>query len=212
MADFKTHLALGVAAVNLKRKVVLDIREKLTAADGATEAEMNRSVKVGDFVLSRTNAPLVPMCLKLVQRGIPARVRGRDVGAGLTAIVHKAKAHTLDQVQAHLTAWAAKQMARAMPDEKKAALVERVTDQVSAIEALIEVSESVDDLLSKISAMFNDSNKTPCVMLSTVHRAKGLEAERVFILEKTFTISGAEEENIRYVAITRAKAHLTFVA
>jgi superfamily I DNA/RNA helicase len=44
-----------------------------------------------------------------------------------------------------------------------------------------------------------------------VHRAKGLEANRVFVLEFTLKGGNIEEENIQYVAITRAKQHLTMV-
>lgn len=60
-------------------------------------------------------------------------------------------------------------------------------------------------------------------MFSTVHRAKGLEADRVWLLETTFKAkrrgedegdgwrSGAEEANIRYVAITRSKHELVWL-
>jgi superfamily I DNA/RNA helicase len=60
-----------------------------------------------------------------------------------------------------------------------------------------------------------------------VHKVKGLEAERVFLLKQTFqrhsllggfsyrvrthSMPSREELNIEYVAITRAKTHLAWV-
>jgi len=43
-----------------------------------------------------------------------------------------------------------------------------------------------------------------------VHKAKGLEASRVFLLEETLNTRNREEENIYYVAVTRAKDQLTW--
>jgi ATP-dependent exoDNAse (exonuclease V) beta subunit len=50
----------------------------------------------------------------------------------------------------------------------------------------------------------------------TAHKSKGLEADRVFVLCKTFkdgfrTYSSGEEGNLKYVAATRAKKVLAFV-
>ena len=79
---------------------------------------------------------------------------------------------------------------------------------------------------TRLTALFQDSaaDSKPTVILSTVHRAKGLEWLKVFLMTATFNrkrsasappISEAlaaarakEEANIYYVALTRTKAHL----
>jgi len=61
--------------------------------------------------------------------------------------------------------------------------------------------------------MFDDSDnvKVPSVMLSTVHKAKGLEAPSVYLCEGTFKYKNDEDFRVRYVAITRTKNTLHLV-
>ena len=68
--------------------------------------------------------------------------------------------------------------------------------------------------------MFTDEKIENAVMLSTAHKSKGLEADRVLILLPTklpLTWKGQldwqliQENNLKYVAITRAKKELVFV-
>jgi len=72
----------------------------------------------------------------------------------------------------------------------------------------------MDFVEQKIDALFADVEGRGVIMCSSVHRAKGLETRRVFTLEETFKSKfgpSAEEDNIRYVAITRAQEELILV-
>jgi superfamily I DNA/RNA helicase len=77
--------------------------------------------------------------------------------------------------------------------------------------AVAEDCANVAAIEDKITSLFEDSDnaRKPAVVCSSVHKAKGLEWNRVVIVENTFK-SGTEGEegNIRYVAITRAKQTL----
>ena len=77
---------------------------------------------------------------------------------------------------------------------------------------------TINDLLRRIKDFISATND--CVKLSTIHRAKGLEAGRVFILnfddlphikpnQKPWEI--IQEQNLKYVAITRALSELYLV-
>lgn len=92
--------------------------------------------------------------------------------------------------------------------------------QVLTLTAVAEGAASVFEIEKRILDIFQDSDKCPkpAVVFSSVHRAKGLEFSRVFVLEYTFSkkmgmraTESKEEQNIRYVAITRAKHHLVRV-
>jgi superfamily I DNA/RNA helicase len=80
----------------------------------------------------------------------------------------------------------------------------------------------VDEVIQKIESIFTDDKTTPGIMLSSVHKSKGLEARRVFILlpeeapmphPMSKTSWGREQEmNLKYVAITRAIEELVWVS
>ena len=88
----------------------------------------------------------------------------------------------------------------------------QLQDNVDTINTLAETVTSVEELTRKLEMLFNDGAGAASVMCSTVHKAKGLEADRVWILEDTLKSGGLEEENIRYVAYTRARKELCLVS
>ena len=85
-------------------------------------------------------------------------------------------------------------------------------DNADTINTLAETVGSVEELTRKLETLFNDEQGAASVMCSTVHKAKGLEADRVWVLEDTLKRGGVEEENIRYVAYTRARKELCLVS
>lgn len=75
----------------------------------------------------------------------------------------------------------------------------------------------VKELQTRIETLFAETpkGKADYVVCSSVHRAKGLEADTVFVLGETLYPGGRrgniEEKNIHYVAVTRAKNKLVWV-
>ena len=177
-------------------------------------AELCRHLHIGDAVLSRMNAPLMSTCLQLLKNGVSARIEGRDIGKQLVGMVRKLRAKSVPDFIRKLYAWGDKQKSRIIAGPKAEAKLSLITDQVETLNAVAEGAASVSDIESRLLSLFqdSDSNAKPAVVLSTVHKAKGLEWDNVFILSGTFRKSrGAEEANIYYVAVTRTKKVLTFV-
>jgi hypothetical protein len=81
------------------------------------------------------------------------------------------------------------------------------------LQNLADDARNVGEIEDRIEALFTDNGlgQAGVITLSSVHKAKGLEAKRVFILAETLKNHTREEENIRYVAITRAKQELVWV-
>jgi superfamily I DNA/RNA helicase len=172
----------------------------------------------GDFVLSRKNAPLMGLCLGFLKRGIAARIEGRDVAAGLRAIVNSFRAKSVPAFIERVEGWHKKQAARAQKISRESTRENKlaeVKDKAEMLVALAEGCASVPEILTRVNTLFGDSEsgevEKKFVVCSSVHRAKGLEADRVFVLVHTLSEKGREEKNISYVAYTRAKSHLTMV-
>jgi len=206
------------AIVREAQAFVPDYRAFDDAVEGIVDdlfsGKLVEQARRGDAILSRLNAPLVPLWLSFIRRGIACKIEGRDMAASFLAIIKKFKARSIPEVVRKAEAWGARMTARlGKLDDRKAAKAALIQDQVATIIAIVDGLGSVAEIEPRIDAIFADTSKegNNAVILSTVHKAKGLEWNRVFILCSTFKFKGGQEDNIKYVAITRAKTHLTYV-
>ena len=91
-------------------------------------------------------------------------------------------------------------------------------DMIKALEVLSEDVKTSDELIDKIKEIFSDKKKSG-ISLSTIHKAKGLEADNVYIACNSLMPSRSatqqweldQEKNLMYVAYTRAKNKLGFL-
>lgn len=174
-------------------------------------------VQPGDAVLSRINAPLIALALKALRQGIPAMVAGKDVAAGLRALIKKlatgrAKA-SVPAFLEKLTGWQERETERArlLPKRLIASKVDRIWDQAEALRALADGVGSISEIHARLENLFSAIDRGEAIHFSSVHRAKGLEWPKVFVLASTLRTDNTEEENICYVAVTRAQKHLVLV-
>ena len=174
-----------------------------------------------DLVLCRNTAPIIEFAYKMIRSGVPCRVKGRDIGKGLVNLlkmISKGRLGThIDTFVPQLQTWYEKEMkkARDKDDERKQ---ESLTDRFESLQCLIEVSQAktLKSVVSLIEELFSGKSGT---MFSTVHRAKGLEADIVYILEPGLMPSKwarkpwqqDQENNLLYVAVTRAKEALYYL-
>lgn len=179
--------------------------------------------KDGDMVLCRTNAPLVSQCFKFLKAGRRANIQGRDIGQGIISLVKKLKAGSVPELVKKLSDWLHKELtkenAKRNPSEARTIALE---DKHDCILAFTEGAETVEDVVRKVNQVFTDDTSTTGIKLSSIHKAKGLEAPTVFFLMPkgascphpmaTSAWQVEQEWNLKYVAITRAIQELVYVS
>ena len=190
-----------------------------------------RDIKEGDMVLCRSKAPLVKLYVKLLRKNINCYIKGQDIGTNLIKELEKIPQEdlntdlTADGVFVRL--WDKffternKLMQTRGLDYDDATLSSYMMEKYDVINTLLILAEKYKtktDLIKHIQEIFQEDSKGVC--LSTIHKAKGLEAENVYILcHSTMPSKLAvhdweklQEQNLMYVAYTRAKNLLGFVS
>jgi superfamily I DNA/RNA helicase len=176
---------------------------------GLSPAAMVSTAGPGDFILSRSNAPLIGFCLQLLRAGKRANIQGRDIGTMLASFVERAKCKTVVEFLDYVDTWKENEVERLL---KKNRDPQNVEDRAETLIALCEGLVHTADVVARIKKLFEDSDSTSQIILSSTHKAKGLERERVYVLNDTYRRHpGVEEDNLYYVAVTRAKRVLNFV-
>lgn len=213
------------AVVRHAQKLVPEIE----ARDGAPEGKVVlqgsiHNVKDGDVVLCRTNFPLVQLCLSLLREGRKAIVRGNDVGKGLASFLKPWQGLSVAEMRQGVEGKHAnlvRKLIRKYPDRDLDTVQEyqAMTEKVQIINVLSDDCDTVEQVLAKITRIFSDEMGVG-IILSTVHRFKGLEADNVFIVEPqlipfpyylTQPWQIEQERNIDYVARTRAVVKLEYI-
>lgn len=203
----------GKKIVDLARAIVPDYEAAPSAPDGevlaVNELKLRAEAAPGDFVISRKNAPLIGLCLGFLATNKPATIAGRDVGAGLLALVDRSKATEERELLAFVEDWRRTEADRLAARGRDPQAIE---DRADCIAALTEGAADVAEVRARIAALFTDRDDSQRIVCTTTHKAKGLERNRCWILADTFTMGGGvEEDNLWYVAITRAKSTLCLV-
>lgn len=210
--------------VHHARQWVPDIQFHDAAPLGAVHslgAEWNGKTFVpNDLVVCRTTKPLVALAYRLIGERVPVYIMGREIGQGLTKLVTRMKARTIEVLIERLNEFTNREFEKAIAkkNEAKAAAIQDKSDTILVlIEGLFENDRTVAALLRVIEDLF--SNKANAVVLATIHKAKGLEAQRVFWLnssqcpakwaKKDWQVQ--QEHNLCYVATTRAMSELFLI-
>lgn len=218
------------AAVRLVRPIVPDFECLDDAIEGeikeATVEKMLDVVKGGDMVLSRVNAPLLSLAYRLLRREIPAKIQGRDIGEGLRSLINRLESDsnaTVTELLAKLKEWEEIESSRILAAYRHnvEAKLMVLQDRIDCIRSLTEGFTKVGQVTDRITSLFTDDRDVnrKSVLLSSVHKAKGLEADHVWVanpevlphpMAKT-SADIQQEHNLAYVAGTRFKKTITFL-
>lgn len=204
------------------------------AIDGIIREDVSLyDAKGGDIILCRVISKLVEAYLKLLKGNKKAYLKGNDaVRETYLELISSVKANRIDTTCATQDGLIP-QLYKMYFDLKYKCINEmnidendvmyrpdlvNLYDNIEALKILSEGISTVDELIDKVKVIFTGDEKD-AIMLSTIHKAKGLEANNIFILcpslmtnkmaKKTWEIEA--EANLNYVAITRAKISLNYI-
>lgn len=211
------------AVVSMAQTVVAHIQAHADAPEGLVAKETvwheQADFKGGDLVVCRTNAPAVALAYALIRKNVPVEVLGRDIGKNLEALVKKCdRDGSVDGLLAKLDAYEQKEIERAVKrgmDGK----VAQIEDKCDTLRILCEGQTRVGAVTALIQSLFSGERNAFKVTVASVHKSKGLEADRVWVLNRHLMPhrmakkpwAKQQENNLIYVAYTRAKKELRFV-
>ena len=213
--------------IDIAKSIVPHIEAREGAPEGVVNMEASiNDVQDGDMILCRVTAPLAELCMKYIANGVKAYIKGKDIGTNLINMINKTRRTNILEMMSIFDRELDKVAQRvsslqkcSIGEAKQSNQYKLYADKVKAIEVLSEGLTQTRQLISRIESIFNDNNRSG-ICLSTIHKSKGLEADRVFIAcpDKLYNRRAmqvdwmaAQESNLVYVAYTRAKHYLGFI-
>jgi superfamily I DNA/RNA helicase len=225
-----------------------EIREDIVGAKteiGTVEPILIEQVvelaRPGDLIISRLRAPLLVLVFDFIERGTKIQVsedEAREFISELKTLFKQAELQAsvkrryktfeaLKQTVFQRNMWVIRQNAGKIPKVTERELflqteTEYLEKRLAFLHKRYELWQkrctSVTKVLERIKNQVSAKNNA--IKLSTIHRAKGLEEDRVFIIDydklpwarqQQKDWEKIQETNLKYVAITRAKAALFLV-
>jgi len=197
--------------------------------------------KPGDLIISRLRAPIVILVFSFIDKNIKVKIHEDEVREIINEIKNIFKQNELNVVISTLPndfeqlrsvvqkRWnyiIKKEAERITDNTEKSLYIERETEYIETKLTFLHKKyeqwkndcETLTDIIRRIKDYISATDNS--IMLSTIHRAKGLENKRVFILnydelpyyrvqqkdwEKT------QELNLKYVAVTRTMNELFLI-
>jgi hypothetical protein len=176
-----------------------------------------------DLVVCRTNAPILGMAFALLKAGKQITVPGREI---TTQVAYLAKRILQDKPFSTLLdltqPWLDEEVMKLAKRRNSEVQIATAQDKVECLTILVEKSmqegvDSINKFIQYCKNLFPD--KALAIKLCSVHKAKGLEAKRVFILQPELMplkmpMKWQQEQELylKNVALTRSKFHLGFIA
>lgn len=186
-------------------------------------------IREGDIVLSRVTRPLVNLYFSLIERGTKAIIVGKDIERGLLNLVDQlmddGKTKTIEGLKFQMEQ-ARKLKIQELEEDgvkfpREHFKYQILDERLMVISIIMKKLTLPSSLEAKVKEIFHENKKAAKLM--TIHRAKGLENIRVFVVTKnngepmmpskyaSMDWEHRQERNLMFVARTRSKCDLIWV-
>ena len=215
------HYLVPTIEYDKKNKIKGEIIENANLSD----------VKDGDMILCRNNAPLAKIYIELLRNGVKTKILGKDYSANLSKTIKNTKEELLNvdlstqgvfsklyDIFYDLVETTMHKQNITKEEALTSSSIIAKLDEIKVLEILSEGLTTSKELQERIKDIFTD-NKESGIILSTIHKSKGLESPNVYIACKSLMPSKTakqpweieQENNLIYVAYTRTKNKLGFL-
>ena len=205
--------------------------------------EIKNYIQPGDMIISRKNKYLPEVILQMSIAGIPIYIEDKDFVDRVKKIAKKTKLNSLKSLENNIN----KSVNRAkenilnletfqketegMTKEEQENLAQEKAESNSQVDSSLFLLKIIDSYLDKypmasveefrayLDKLLNTYPRPDAVRICSIHKAKGLEADNVFVLNEAkyeylpfaSPEQNQQEKNLSYIATTRAKNGLYLV-
>lgn len=202
--------------------------------------KISEYAKAGDMVISRKNKWIAEVVLDLARNGTPIFIEDKEMVGAIKRQILSSKCTSVGTLEKFLQKVisnynkklfeiVSKNAREGGHEEEHLEAVAEANSKIDNTSFLLEIlegylenhasSDSVSKFSTFIDKLLNTTPSPNCVRLCSIHKAKGLEATNVFVLNEAkinYDFRNSKEQNIQeknlsYIATTRAKEGLYLV-
>lgn len=202
--------------------------------------KISEYAKAGDMVISRKNKWIAEVVLDLARNGTPIFIEDKEMVGAIKRQILSSKCTSVGTLEKFLQKVisnynkklfeiVSKNVREGGHEEKRLEAVAETNSKIDNTSFLLEIlegylenhtpSDSVSKFSDFVDKLLNTTPSPDCVRLCSIHKAKGLEATNVFVLNEAkinFDFRNSKEQNVQeknlsYIATTRAKEGLYLV-
>ena len=202
--------------------------------------KISEYAKAGDMVISRKNKWIAEVVLDLARNGTPIFIEDKEMVVAIKRQILSSKCTSVGTLEKFLQKVisnynkklfeiVSKNIREGGHEEEHLEAVTETNSKIDNTSFLLEIlegylenhtsSDSVSKFSDFVDKLLNTTPSPDCVRLCSIHKAKGLEATNVFVLNEAkinFDFRNSKEQNVQeknlsYIATTRAKEGLYLV-
>ena len=194
------------------------------AEDGVVDYDGSiNDIQPNDIVLCRNTSPLIELYFYLISIDKRCYIKGRDTMKGLLTLIESLQQYTLQKalevLDKQLTDIVTQLKTRKISKPKDHQSYINLLEKVTVIKIIAGRCRSMQQVALCIEHIFSDEHKHTSIILSTIHKAKGLEYDNVFLIRRELIPSKyakqqwqlQQEQNLLYVAYSRAKKRFSVI-
>ena len=202
--------------------------------------KISEYAKAGDMVISRKNKWIAEVVRDLARNGTPIFIEDKEMVEAIKRQILSSKCTSVGTLEKFLQKVisnynkklfeiVSKNVREGGHEEERLEAVAETNSKIDNTSFLLEIlegylenhasSDSISKCSNFIDKLLNTTPSPNCVRLCSIHKAKGLEATNVFVLNEAkinYDFRNSKEQNIQeknlsYIATTRAKEGLYLV-